>query len=448
MSAHFFERFVVRFFLVGFLVMFCEEGISQDVKQSWPRFLGANGESISSLALPTSWDESNYLWETDVPGSGWSSPVYADGKIWLSTSVTKPATAEQIAAAKKGSKNPDMVTTVGALSLYAVCVDLESGELLHNILLSDVEKPGASHPLNSYASPTPAISDGKVVLHFGTYGTWCLNAVTGKEIWKTDFVIDHGTGPGSSPAIHDGKVILPCDGVDQQFVAAVSLEDGTELWKTDRPPIRNVSGDRRKAFSTPLIVELAGKTQAIVPGAQWIISYNPENGQEYWRVDHGDGFSTTPTASVEGGLVIFPTSFIRSEFVAIDPSGSGDVSKSHVKWRAKQGPNLPSLVTSDGKVFSILDKGIMLCLDAKSGEMLGRVRIGGNFCASPLLADGKIYVCSREGKVTIVKADKTLKKVGKQTFADSRLMATPAPVGNDLLIRTDKKLYRIGKREK
>ena len=119
MSAHFIERLVVRFFLVGFLVMFCEEGISQDVKQSWPRFLGANGESISSLALPTSWDESNYLWETDVPGSGWSSPVYADGKIWLSTSVTKPATAEQIAAAKKGSKNPDMVTTVGALSLYA-----------------------------------------------------------------------------------------------------------------------------------------------------------------------------------------------------------------------------------------------------------------------------------------------------------------------------------------
>ena len=134
--------------------------------------------------------------------------------------------------------------------------------------------------------------------------------------------------------------------------------------------------------------------------------------------------------------------------MAIDPSGSGDVSKSHVKWRAKKGPNLPSLVTTDGKVFSILDKGIMLCLDAKSGEMLGRVRIGGNFCASPLLADGKIYVCSREGTVTIVKADKTLKKVGKQTFADSRLMATPAPVGNDLLIRTDKKLYRIGKREK
>ena len=165
MSFYFIRRLVGCFFLVGFFVMFCEEGISQDVKQSWPRFLGADGESTSSVALPTSWDKSNYLWETDIPGSGWSSPVYADGKVWLSTSVTKPATAEQIAAAKKGSKNPDMVTTVGSLSLHAICVDLESGELLHNILLADVEKPGASHPLNSYASPTPAISDGKVVLH-------------------------------------------------------------------------------------------------------------------------------------------------------------------------------------------------------------------------------------------------------------------------------------------
>ena len=128
MSAHFLERFVVRFLLVGFFVMFCAEGVSQDAKPSWPRFLGADGESTSSVALPTSWDESNYIWETEIPGSGWSSPVYADGKIWLSTSVTKPATAEQIAAAKKGSQNPGMVTTVGALSLYAVCVDLESGE--------------------------------------------------------------------------------------------------------------------------------------------------------------------------------------------------------------------------------------------------------------------------------------------------------------------------------
>lgn len=438
--------FAANFLLIGVWFLFCESAVAQEVEQqAWPRFLGADGESVSSASLPTSWDESNYRWTTEIPGSGWSSPVYADGKVWLTTAVTRPATDEQLKTIREGADKPNMKTTVGSLSLHAICVDLKTGKLLHNVLLANVEKPGVSHPLNSYASPTPAISDGKVVLHFGAYGTWCLNAKTGEKIWEAEFVIDHGTGPGSSPAIYDGKVLLTCDGVDQQFLVAVSLETGEELWKTDRPEIRDPAGDHRKAFSTPLIVELAGRTQAIVPGAQWIVSYNPKSGQEYWRVDHGDGFSTTPTASVEDGLVIFPTSFTRSEFVAIDPSGSGDVSKSHVKWRSKKGPNLPSLVTSGGKVFSILDKGIMVCLDAKSGEMLGRVRVGGNFCASPLLAGGNVYLCSREGTVTVVKADKTLEEVGKHTFEDSRLLATPAPVANDLLIRTDKRLYRIGK---
>ena len=111
-----------------------------------------------------------------------------------------------------------MKTTVNALSLYALCIDLETGQLLKNIELAKIDEPGISHPLNSYASPTPAISDGKVVCHFGNYGTWCLDAKTGSEIWKTEFVVDHSVGPGSSPVIHDGKVILVCDGIDEQYI--------------------------------------------------------------------------------------------------------------------------------------------------------------------------------------------------------------------------------------
>ena len=413
-------------------------------ESAWPQFLGPKGDSTAmDASTPTSWSESDYVWQTEIPGSGWSSPVYQDGRIWLTTAITAEATPEQIEKKRDGVQFAQMKTTVGTLELIAICVDLESGKILHNISLAKIEDPGLINPLNSYASPTPAIEDGKVVCHFGNYGTWCLDAKTGSEVWKTEFVVDHSVGAGSSPIIHDGIVIMVCDGIDEQYIAAISLSSGEPIWKTERPEFRLQNGEQQKAYSTPLIAELNGKTQAIIPGAQWIIAYDPASGEEIWRVDHGEGFSVTPMASVENGMVIFSTGYMKPDFVAVDPSGTGDITKTHVKWRAKQAPSMPSLITTDGKVYSVTDKGIMSCIDAESGKVLKKKRINGNYSASPLLAGGNIYLCSREGNVSIIKCDESLEDIGKQKF-DAKLMATPAPVGNDLLIRTDKKLYRIG----
>lgn len=430
---------------IAIVLAMSSAAIAQDLKQpSWSQFLGAagNSEALDSAKLPTSWDESKYKWQTEITGTGWSSPVFAEGRIWITTAVTAPATKEQIKEKTKDVQFADMKTTVGSLTLLAVCLDLESGEILKEIELAKVDDPGIVHPLNSFASPTPAISDGKVICHFGNYGTWCLDAESGEEIWKTKFVVDHSVGAGSSPVVHNGKVILVCDGIDQQFIAAVNLSDGEQLWKTDRPEFRNPNVEMQKAYSTPLIAELAGKTQAIIPGAQWLISYDPDTGNEFWRVDHGGGFSVTPMATIENDIVIFATGFMQSEFVAVDPTGSGDVTKSHVNWRSRKAPTMPSMVSSEGKVFAVTDDGIMVCLDADSGEVLHRRRVKGNYSATPLLAGGNLYVSSREGLVTILKGDETLADVGKQQF-EGRLMATPAPVGNDILIRTSKKLYRI-----
>ena len=341
------------------------------------------------------------------------------------------------APAKGGGK-----TTAGSLELLAICINLETGDLIHKITLAHVGAPQPINPLNSYASPTPAIADGKVICHFGTYGTWCLDVKTGKEIWNTKFEVQHGVGPGSSPIVCDDKVIITSDGTDLQYIAAADLETGEQVWKTDRPPFRTESGDHRKAYSTPLAIEVDGATQVVIPGAQWIVSYDPTDGKEVWRVDHGAGFSTIPMAVFEDDLVICPSGYPLLEFVAINPHGSGDVTKSNVVWRMRNAPGMPSFIATEGKIYSISNKGVLFCIDAKTGKELNRIRVGGNFSASPLLAGGKLYLGNREGTLTVVKCTPELEKLSSYDF-ESAIMASPVLVGDDLLIRTEKKLIRI-----
>ena len=410
-------------------------------KVQWTQFRGTgNGHADPTAHPPVNWDASQIAWKANIPGTGWSSPVYQGKHAWLTSALTTPLSKEEIA--KKVNDPKKVKTVAGSLELLAICVDLETGDLIHNIKLGKVDDPQPINPLNSYASPTPAIADGKVICHFGTYGTWCLDVETGKKIWETKFPVQHGVGPGSSPIICDNKVIITADGTDLQYVAAADLETGKQVWKTDRPSFRTEAGDHRKAYSTPLAIEVDGKTQVVIPGAQWIVSYDPENGKECWRVDHGNGFSTIPMAVFEDDLVICPSGYPLLEFIAVNPHGSGDVTKSNVAWRARHAPGMPSFLASEGKIYSVSNKGILYCIDAKTGKELNRVRIGGNFSASPLLAGSNLYLGNREGKLTIVECTPELEKVGSYNFEGS-IMASPILIGDDLLIRTEKKLIRI-----
>ena len=259
----------------------------------WTQFRGTIGTGIADAdAKPaTSIDLAKQTaWEAAIPGVGWSSPVYAGDRIWLTTAVTQPATKEEIAAKLEGDRLARIKTMAGSVDLKAICVDANDGRILHSITLTTVSSPEPINPMNSYASPTPAIGDGKVICHFGNYGTWCLDAESGKTIWTREFIVKHSVGPGSSPVIFGDKVIIVCDGTDKQFIVGVDLESGEQIWKTDRPPIRATDGEFRKAYCTPLLIEVNGQKQAVIPGAQWIAAYDPESGKEIWRADHGDGF--------------------------------------------------------------------------------------------------------------------------------------------------------------
>lgn len=443
MSQSSFLRLTLSVFLTASCIV---NSYAQQAPDSpWTQFRGTDGKGVADANAkpPTKFDlREQTAWEVEIPGIGWSSPVYEGNRIWMTTAITKAATEEEIEAKLKGDRLAKIKTIASAMELKAICIDAKTGQMVHAIPLAKIVSPEPINPMNSYASPTPAIRDGKVICHFGNYGTWCLDSETGEEKWKKQFVVKHSVGPGSSPVIFGDNVILVCDGTDKQFIVSVDLNSGSQLWKTDRPPIRANDGEYRKAYCTPLLIEVDGKQQAVIPGAQWIASYDPENGNELWRVDHGKGFSTTPMPVYESGLVIFSTGYTRPEFVAIDPSGSGDISETNIVWRARNAPTMPSFIAQSGRVFAISDKGIMTCLDAKTGEVINRQRVGGNYSASPLWAAGNLYLSSREGAMTVIKCSSDLENVAKNKF-DSSLMASPILIGDDLLVRTEKKLIRI-----
>jgi outer membrane protein assembly factor BamB len=313
--------------------------------------------------------------------------------------------------------------------------------------LFDVDRPQPIHGLNSFASPTPVIVDGKVVCHFGAMGTAGIDAATGEVLWQRKFEINHIVGPGSSPVAYKNLVILTCDGGDQQFVVALDAASGDTVWKQDRPPIRIEDPDLRKAYCTPLLIDVAGREELVIPGAQWFVAYEPATGNEIWRVDHGAGYSNVPRPVFDGKNVFCDTGFNKAQLWAVRADGEGDVTDTNVLWRCtEQMPTMPSPVISDGRIYIVSEGGVASCLEAATGKpVYPKKRIGGQFSASPMLGAGRIYYCSQEGRTTVAAASDTFELLAENDL-DGKLMASPAAVDGDLILRTDTHLYRIGEK--
>lgn len=422
---------------------------------SWPQFRGPDGDGIADAdQVPERWSESeNLAWKTELPGKGWSSPVVSsDGAIWLTTAIESTPRDDSereklLTAAGETEKKFKSRQIAKNVVMKALEVDLESGKLLREIDLIEVEQPDAIHTLNSYASPTPILDNGRLICHFGTFGTVCLETASGDVLWRAQFELEHNVGPGSSPFVDENRVVLICDGVDQQFVVALDKQNGEILWKTDRPAYRAASGDQKKAYSTPLKIQDKNKrNQLICMGSQWLVSYDSETGEEFWRLDHGKGFSVVPRPVYDAnlGLLFLSTGFGKPELWAVRPDGTGDITGSdRVVWtEPKRIPAKPSPLAVNGMVFVISDGGIATCFDGESGSVHWTERIDGNYSASPLFADGKIYFCSHEGTITVVEAAGEFRVLAENQL-DGQLMASPAALNGTLLIRSDSALYRI-----
>ena len=420
-------------------------------KDSWPQFRGPRGDGIAvNQHAPIQFgEEHNVKWKTEIPGRAWSSPVVADATIWVTTAIEQIPTDEERLAMLRAQgieeRKLKQLAIAKSISLKLLGVDLASGKVLKTIELTTIDEPDQIHSLNSYASPTPWIDGPRIFCHFGTYGTFCLDRATGEVLWTRTLPLEHSVGPGSSPFVYEDKLVLIQDGVDRQYVTALNKMTGETIWETDRPEMRAPSGDQKKAYCTPVAAtDKQGRKQLICMGSQWMVSYDPNTGDELWRVDHGSGFSVVPRPVVSDGVVYFSTGFGKPELWAVQIDGSGDVTESHVLWRELKGiSKKPSPLLHDGLIYIMSDDGIASCFSAEDGEQIWKKRIGGDYSSSPLLAGGHIYFGSHDGKVTVIKPGTEGEIVGENQV-DGQIMASPAVVDDALLLRTDKAIYRIG----
>lgn len=417
---------------------------------SWPQFRGPAGDGVAvDQSPPVAFGEDDHVaWKTSLPGKAWSSPVISEGVVWVTTAIERVPSEEEREALLRNTNNDarkfKQLAIAKAIELKLLAVDLKSGQHLQTIDLVTVETPDAIHATNSYASPTPFIDGEHVICHFGTFGTFCVDRRSGEVLWQRTLPLEHGVGPGSSPVVHKGRLILIQDGMDRQYVTALDASTGQTLWTTDRPPMEAPTGDQKKAYCTPVVVtDSTGREQLLCMGSQWMVSYNAETGDEFWRLYHGKGFSVVPRPVLLDDVVYFATGFGKPELWAARIDGNGDVSSTHVVWTVKKGiPSKSSPLLHDGLIYLVDDNGVASCFDPESGDLVWKKRLGGKFSSSPLFAGGHLYFGNHEGEVFVLTPGED-SEVVQTNQVQGQIMASPAAIENALILRTDLALYRF-----
>lgn len=391
----------------------------------WPDWRGpaADGHS-DAAALPLHWSETESIsWKTAIHDFGHSTPVVWDDQVWLTT-----------------AKEDGTV-------FYAVCVDLKSGEILRDIEVFRTEDPQSINGLNSYATPSACIEAGRVYVHYGTFGTACIDTGSGDILWRrSDLNCDHMQGPASSPILFEDLLIITVEGTDKQFMAALHKETGKTAWLYTRPyePYKDLKPVYLKSYQTPVLLEIDGEPQLVSNGAMMVTGHDPRTGKEVWRVLYRD--DSTISRIVRGyGLLFVNTGGNPggTQLWAIREGGTGDVSDSHVVWKmTEDAPHQSSPVLVGGLLYTLSDKGMLMCLEATTGEQVWSKRLRGQFAASLLTDGNRIYVSNTRGLTTVIEAGNAYRELAVNQI-EGELWTSPTIAGNTLLLRTKTHLYRI-----
>lgn len=389
---------------------------------SWPQFRGPDGQGVVDGESPRAWSTTEGIaWKTELPGEGWSSPVFDDDKVILTTATEK-----------------DGKTVLGAQA-YSLA---DGSELWSAELFEPSEADlAARHPKNSLATPTPFIADGTVYVHFGHMGTAALKLEDGSKIWDRKFSYKPMHGGGSSPVVVGDLVVINADAEENPAVYALKRDDGSIAWKTER----TAEVRRNFSFSTPLVVQNDGRTEIISPGSGMVGAYAPEDGKLLWQAGYGEGFSVVPRPSADEGMVYVASGFMKPNLLAIRLDGAkGDITKSHVEWTVKRRiPKTPSFLLANDQVVVLDDSGFLSGFDTDSGKELWREKLIGNFSASPLLCGDTLYCFTEDGVAYVLELKKDGAEVLSEIEMGERLFASPAVIDGDLLIRSEKHLWRI-----
>ena len=424
------SKSVILHSLLFVFFLFAAKQVSSQEK-NWTQFRGSNlnGMAISEN-IPLKWDESVIKWKTEIHDKGYSSPVVYNNQIWVTTATTD------------GKK------------LYAVCLDYQTGKIIYDLLVFTPEVVEGKHSLNTYASPTPCIEKDKVYVHYGSMGTACINTADGSIVWKrTDLKCKHVQGPASSPIIYKDMLILHFEGTDVRFIVALDKTNGQTIWRSDRPaePYEPLQEIGRKAYITPIIVNVKGRDMLISDGSAVCIAYDPNTGREIWRVVDG-AESTIAMPFTENGVVFWYAGYMVADdgskytnMLAVNPDGSGDITRTNVIWKKRDELSRNHSLTpviKDGLIYTVNTFNKLMCIDAASGEEVWSKHLLSNYDASPIYINGNIWFFSVKGEVLTIKEGRKYEVIASNKM-ESGIWATPAVLRNSIIVRTQNYLYRI-----
>lgn len=387
----------------------------------WPQFRGATGQGISAaVRVPVEWSATTHVaWKVEVAGRGWSSPVLAGGRLYLTSAVGD-----------------------GDTTLHALCLDAADGRVLWDteVFHPDAASVAAMHKKNSPASGSPIVTADRLYVHFGHMGTAALD-LAGKVVWRqTELKYPPVHGTGGSPVLVGDALVFSCDGAKDPFVVALDATTGAVRWKT----ARHTPAKKPFSFCTPLAIEVAGATQLVIPGSGFVGGYDVKDGRELWRVTYGEGYSVVPRPVFAHGLLFVSSSYDTPVLLAIKPEGAtGDATATQVAWSTRKGaPHSASPLVLGDELYFVSDAGIATCADARTGAVHWSERLGGGFSASPFAAEGRVYFQNEAGVGYVVQAGKTYQLLATNDLGEATL-ASAAVADGALYLRSARHLWKI-----
>jgi outer membrane protein assembly factor BamB len=413
---------------------------------NWPQWRGPSGMGVSDEKnLPTQWGiGKNIKWKTPIAGRGHSSPIVWGNRIFLTTAIegelVPGAKAPKHMNGDKEFVHPDSVGANRQHTFKLICIDRETGKILWEQIAFQGTPYDDRHRKSSYAASTPT-TDGKLVYaFFGSEGLYAYD-MKGKLAWKADLgkLGTVGMGTGTSPILYENLVLVQCDEENGagSFIAALDKKTGKQVWKTPRQV--------QVSWSTPLLVRTAKRAEVIASGTEAIIAYDPATGKELWR-HKGVDSNAIPSPVANSEMVFVAAGFPAKIAMAINLGGAGDLAEA-VAWKYSKGTAyVPSPILYGEYLYLTTDRGILTCLDAKTGTVKyegGRIPIPATFTASPVAFDNKILLTSEDGDTFIIKAGPTHEILGTNSIGEP-VYASPAIADGRIFIRGEKNLYAIG----
>ena len=418
----------------------------------WPQFLGPGSRALSTNAnLPDRWSATeNVAWKTQIPGRGWSSPIAWGDRVFLTTVVGQDDAELPQKGLYRGGERPDAPSS--EYQWKVLCLDLLSGKVLWERLVHRGTPPGPVHVKNSYASETPVTDGERVYAYFGNVGVFCLD-LEGRPVWSKSLpphAMRHGWGTAASPVLHRDRLYLVDDNEEQSYLLALDKRSGKEVWRVDR--------DEKSNWSTPYVWENEQRTEIVTPGTDKVRAYGLDGKLLWWF--KGMSGITIATPYADRGLLYVSSGFVADKqrpLYAIRPGASGDISlapdqtsNSAIAWsNPTAAPYNPTTLVYEGRLYVLYDRGLLGAFDSRTGKPLfeqQRLPDGKHFTASPWAHNGRVFCLNEDGVTFVVRAGDKFELLHTNKLADDDMcMATPAMVGDRLLIRTSARIYCIRK---